>query len=327
MGAQADGGRDEGDQRLRGGASAPTHLGTQPFPLAAALGNLRDRHLGAVLLLPSGVLFLTLLAFPLGYGVYTSFFDLHLLDQTGTFVGVRNYVWLLTNAEFWSALWLSVLWAGGTVGLQLVLGTAVALVLHQRFAGRSLARGLVLFPYMMPIVAVVLVWMLLYNALYGVVNYLLLQTGLVSKPIAWLSQPGSALWSVIFVGVWKYFPFVVVVVLARLQVIPQELYEAARIDGAGTVARFAEITLPQLRDVLVVVALLRTIWMFNNFEVVFLLTGGGPLRGTLTLPILVYEQAFALYEVGKGSAIAVVMFLLLVGVMTLYFRLFSPEQE
>lgn len=327
MGAQADGGRDEGDQRLRGGASAPTHLGAQPFPLAAALGNLRDRHLGAVLLLPSGVLFLTLLAFPLGYGVYTSFFDLHLLDRTGTFVGVRNYVWLLTNAEFWSALWLSVLWAGGTVGLQLVLGTAVALVLHQRFAGRSLVRGLVLFPYMMPIVAVVLVWMLLYNALYGVVNYLLLQTGLVSKPIAWLSQPGSALWSVILVGVWKYFPFVVVVVLARLQVIPQELYEAARIDGAGTVARFAEITLPQLRDVLVVVALLRTIWMFNNFEVVFLLTGGGPLRGTLTLPILVYEQAFALYEVGKGSAIAVVMFLLLVGVMTLHFRLFSPEQE
>jgi len=294
--------------------------------MTAALGRLRDRHLGAILLLPSAVLFLGLLAFPLGYGIYTSFFELHLLERTGPFVGLRNYVWLLTNGEFWSALWLSVVWAGGTVGLQIALGTAVALLLHQRFAGRTLARSLVLFPYMMPIVAVVLVWMLLYNALYGVVNYLLLKAGLVSQPIAWLSQPGSALWSVILVGVWKYFPFVVVVVLARLQVIPQELYEVARIDGAGAWARFVEITLPQIKDVLLVVALLRTIWMFNNFEVVFLLTGGGPLRGTMTLPILVYEQAFALYEVGKGSAIAVVMFVLLVGVMTLYFRLFSSEQ-
>lgn len=294
---------------------------------AAALHRFRDQHLGAILLLPSAVLFLTLLAFPLGYGIYTSFFDLHLLERTGPFVGVGNYVWLLTSGEFWSALWLSVLWAGGTVGLQIVLGTAVALILHQRFAGRTLARGLVLFPYMMPVVAVVLVWMLLYNALYGVVNYLLLTVGLISQPIAWLSKPGSALWSVILVGVWKYFPFVVVVVLARLQVIPQELYEAARIDGAGGWSRFVEITLPQIKDVLLVVALLRTIWMFNNFEVVFLLTGGGPLRGTMTLPILVYERAFALYEVGKGSAIAVVMFGLLIGVMTLYFRFFPPDRD
>lgn len=295
--------------------------------MTAALHRFRDQHLGAILLLPSAVLFLTLLAFPLGYGIYTSFFDLHLLERTGPFVGVGNYVWLLTSGEFWSALWLSVLWAGGTVGLQIVLGTAVALILHQRFAGRTLARGLVLFPYMMPVVAVVLVWMLLYNALYGVVNYLLLTVGLISQPIAWLSKPGSALWSVILVGVWKYFPFVVVVVLARLQVIPQELYEAARIDGAGGWGRFVEITLPQIKDVLLVVALLRTIWMFNNFEVVFLLTGGGPLRGTMTLPILVYERAFALYEVGKGSAIAVVMFGLLIGVMTLYFRFFPPDRD
>jgi multiple sugar transport system permease protein len=115
-------------------------------------------------------------------------------------------------------------------------------------------------------------------------------------------------------------------VLARLQVIPQEIYEAARVDGAGGLGRLVYITLPQIRDVLVVVALLRTIWMFNNFELVFLLTGGGPLRSTMTLPILVYEQAFGLYEVGRGSAVAVVMFLFLVGVMLLYFR-FVPKEE
>ncbi len=290
------------------------------------IARLVDRNLGFILLLPSLVFFAALLLYPLGYGIYVSLFDRHLLDQSGKFIGLGNYLWLLTNLEFWEALWHSVLWAGATVSLQIVLGTAAALLLHQRFPGRSVARGLILFPYMMPVVSVVLVWILLYNALYGVLNYLLVQTGLISRPLAWLAHPTTALWSVILVGTWKYFPFVLVMVLARLQVIPQEIYEAARVDGAGAVARFFDITLPQIRDVLLVVALLRIIWMFNNFEVVFLLTGGGPLRATMTLPILVYEQAFGLYEVGRGSAVAVVMFCFLAGVMRLYFR-FAPKGD
>lgn len=279
-----------------------------------------------LLLAPSVVFFVTLLLYPLGYGIWVSLFSRHLLDPQGTWVGLDNYLWLLTNPEFWEALAHSVVWAGATVSLQIVLGTGVAVLLHQPFRGRSLARGLVLFPYMTPIVSVVLVWILLYNALYGVLNHLLLRLGAIDRPLAWLAHPDTALWSVILVGTWKYFPFVVVMVLARLQVIPPELYEAARVDGAGVVGRFLSITLPQIRDVLVVVALLRTIWMFNNFEVVFLLTGGGPLRSTMTLPILAYEQAFGLYEVGRGSAVAVVMFLFLVAVMLLYFR-FVPRQE
>ncbi len=305
MGAQADGRGDEGHQ---------------------ALTRLLDRHLGPVLLFPSLVVFAVLLVYPLGYGIWVSLFNRHLLEQSGTFVGLANYRWLAGNPEFWEALGHSVAWAGATVGFQIVVGTAAALVLHQPFRGRSLARGLVLFPYMMPIISVVLIWMLLYNALYGLLNYVFLEIGLISRPLAWLAHPDTALWSVVLVGTWKYFPFVLVMVLARLQVIPQELYEAARVDGAGAVARFVHVTLPQLRDVLVVVALLRTIWMFNNFEVVFLLTGGGPLRATMTLPIFVYEQAFGLYEVGRGSAVAVVMFAFLVAVMLLYFRLFSREE-
>jgi multiple sugar transport system permease protein len=132
---------------------------------------------------------------------------------------------------------------------------------------------------------------------------------------------------VVFVGVWKYFPFVVVIVLARLQVISQDLYEAARIDGASAWSRFVDITLPQLRDVLLVVALLRTIFMVNNFEIVFLLTGGGPLQATMTLPIMVYEQAFGVYELGRGSAIAVVMFVILIAVMSVYFTFLRKEND
>jgi multiple sugar transport system permease protein len=289
--------------------------------------RLLDQNLGVILLLPSALTFLVLLVFPLGYGIYTSFLQRHVLDPEGVWVGLANYAWLFGNAEFWQSLAISSLWAGATVGLQILLGTAVALILHQPFKGRSLVRGLVLFPYMMPVVSVILVWMLLYNALYGVLNWLLVQVGIVDAPVAWLSQPGSAFWSVVFVGVWKYFPFVVVIVLARLQVIPQDLYEAARIDGAGAVSRFLDITLHQIKDVLLVVALLRTIFMFNNFEIVFLLTGGGPLRSTMTLPILVYEQAFGLYDMGRGSAIAVVMFLILIAVMAIYFAFLRKEAD
>ena len=291
------------------------------------IGALRDRHLGLVLLAPGAVTFLVLLVFPLGYGIYTSFLQRHVLDPEGVWVGLDNYAWLLSNREFWHSLTLSTLWAGATVGLQIILGTAVALLLHQNFKGRAMVRGLVLFPYMMPVVSVVLVWMLLYNALYGVVNWLLVQAGIIAAPIAWLSQPDSAFWAVVFVGVWKYFPFVVVIVLARLQVIPQDLYEAARIDGASAWSRFVDITLPQLRDVLLVVALLRTIFMFNNFEIIFLLTGGGPLKATMTLPIMVYEQAFGIYELGRGSTIAVVMFLILIAVMSIYFAFLRKEDS
>ena len=318
-------------QDAQGTAAAALDRGAALAPRAGRGGGLlaalRDRHIGLILLLPSALTFLVLLLFPLGYGIWTSFFQRHVLDPEGVWVDLGNYAWLLGNREFWHSLGISTLWAGTTVGLQIVLGTAVALLLHLPFKGRSLVRGLVLFPYMMPVVSVVLVWMLLYNALYGVLNWLLVAGGIVSAPIAWLSQPDSAFWGVVFVGVWKYFPFVVVIVLARLQVIPQDLYEAARIDGAGAVSRFLDITLHQIKDVLLVVALLRTIFMFNNFEIIFLLTGGGPLRATMTLPIMVYEQAFGVYELGRGSAIAVVMFLILIVVMTVYFAFLRKEAD
>ena len=291
-----------------------------------------DRNLAVVLLLPGILTFLVLLVFPLGYGVYTSFYRINMLDLAtggGRFVGFDNYVWLFGNGDFWHSLWVSVSYAVAVVGLQLALGTFVALLLHQSFRGRNLVRGLVLFPYMMPVVSVILVWLLLYNALFGVINYLLMSVGLIERidSIAWLARPDSAFWGVVLVGLWKYFPFVVVIVLARLQIIPQDLYEAARIDGAGAVSRFFDITLPQLRDVLLVVALLRTIFMFNNFEVVYLLTGGGPLQATLTLPILVYETAMEGERAcGRGSTIAVVMFFILIATMSVYFRFLRKEQ-
>ncbi len=288
--------------------------------------RIQDRNLGIILILPSLILFVGLLLYPLGYGIYISFFSKHLLSKDLAFIGLKNYIWLFRNPDFWQALWHSVLWAGSTVSLQVILGTAVALLLHQPYKGRSIARGLVLFPYMIPIVSVVLIWMLMYSALYGVINHLLLKLGLIDSAIAWLSSPRSAMVSVVLVGLWKFFPFVVITLLARLQIIPLDLYEAARIDGATAWDQFWDITIPQLRDILFIVVLLRTIWMFNNFDVIFLLTGGGPLRATMTLPVMVYEQAFESYMMGRGSSIAVLMFVLLIIIMTIYFKTFKQQE-
>jgi multiple sugar transport system permease protein len=132
--------------------------------------------------------------------------------------------------------------------------------------------------------------------------------------------------SVVLVGLWKFFPFVVITILARLQIIPLDLYEAAKIDGATTWDQFWDITIPQLRDILFIVVLLRTIWMFNNFDVIFLLTRGGPLRATMTLPVMVYEQAFENYMMGRGSSVAVLMFVFLIIIMTIYFKAFKQQE-
>jgi len=204
--------------------------------------------------------------------------------------------------------------------LQMVFGISVALLLHQNLVFRSLARSLVLFPYFLSTVVAVLVWRWLFNDLYGVLNHMLMWAGLIDMPVDWLGSMPNAMVSLVFVGAWKYFPFVVIAVLARLQSIPDELYEAATIDGAGPFARFTDITLPQLKDVLIVIVLLRTIWDFKEFDLIYLLTGGGPIISTQTLPLMVYKEAFALNQMGAASAVAVVMMLIMLIFMTVYLR-------
>jgi multiple sugar transport system permease protein len=178
----------------------------------------------------------------------------------------------------------------------------------------------VLFPYFVSTVVAVLVWRWLFNDLYGILNHLLMMSGLTDMPVDWLGSMPNALISVILVGAWKFFPFVVIATLARLQTIPDALYEAARIDGAGPVARFLDVTLPQLREVLLVVVLLRAIWDFKEFDLIWLLTGGGPVTSTQTLPLLVYQEAFALNRMGMASAYAVAMMAVMLVFMIAYLR-------
>ncbi len=274
--------------------------------------------LGALLIAPTVLVFCAVIVYPLISAIYLSLFSIYTPTMEGEWVGLDNYRRLLASGEFWRSLVNNLIWTAGTLTLQIVFGILVALMLNRNLVFRALARSLVLFPYFLSTVVAVLVWRWLFNDLYGVLNHLLMWAGIVDMPVDWLGSMPNAMISLIFVGAWKYFPFVVIAVLARLQAIPDELYEAASIDGAGAWARFTDVTLPQLRDVLVVVVLLRTIWDFKEFDLIYLLTGGGPIIGTQTLPLMVYKEAFALNQMGGASAAAVLMMLIMLLFMSLY---------
>ena len=280
----------------------------------------RYRWLGAALIAPTVLIFSAVIVYPLVSAIYLSLFSVYTPTMEGEWAGLDNYSRLLAGGEFWRSLANNVIWTVGTLVLQMVFGIGVALMLHRNMLFRSLARSLVLFPYLLSTVVAVLVWRWLFNDLYGVLNQMLMWSGLVDMPVDWLGSMPNAMISLIFVGAWKYFPFVVIAVLARLQTIPDELYEASIIDGAGPVSRFFDITLPQLKDVLIVIVLLRTIWDFKEFDLIYLLTGGGPIVSTQTLPLLVYKEAFALNQMGGASAVAVLMMLVMLLFMALYLR-------
>ncbi|MFT4767329.1 MAG: multiple sugar transport system permease protein [Glaciecola sp.] len=280
----------------------------------------RYARLGLLLIAPTIIVFCAVVVYPLLAAIYLSLFQLYTPTLEGSFVGISNYRELLARGEFWISLRNTLVWTTGTLSLQIVLGVGMALMLHQNIVFRSLARSLILFPYFVSTVVAVLVWRWLFNDLYGILNHLLVSVGIVDMPVDYLGSMPNAMISLILVGAWKYFPFVVIAVLARLQTIPDALYEAARIDGAGPIARFFDVTLPQLRDVLVVIVLLRAIWDFKEFDLIFLLTGGGPVTSTQTLPLLVYKEAFALNQMGMAAAYAVVMMAIMLLFMIIYVR-------
>lgn len=274
--------------------------------------------LGMALIAPTVLILSAVIVYPLVSAIYLSLFSIYTPTLKGSWVGLANYAAILGAKPFWFSLWTTVIWTAGTLFLQVVFGVGMALLLNQNILFRSLARSLVLFPYFVSTVVAVLVWRWLFNDLYGILNHLLMQAGIIEMPVDWLGQMPNTMLSVITVGAWKFFPFVVIAVLARLQTIPEHLYEAAKIDGAGAISRFFDVTLPQLREVLSIVILLRIIWDFKEFDLIYLLTGGGPVDSTRTLPLIVYQQAFGLNQMGMAATYAVAMMIVMLIFMVLY---------
>jgi len=287
----------------------------------------KDALLGVMLIAPTVLIFCAVIVYPLVSALYLSLFKIFTPTLQGSFVGLGNYADLAGSPEFWRSLLNTFIWTVLTLTLQIVFGIAAALMLNQAMVFRSLARSLILFPYFVSTVVAVLVWRWLFNDLYGILNHAAMWAGLLSMPLDWLGSMPNAMISIVLVGAWKYFPFVVIAILARLQTIPEALYEAARIDGAGAWSRFTDVTLPQLREVLLVVVLLRAIWDFKEFDLIYLLTGGGPVIATQTLPLMVYTEAFGLNDMGRASAVAVAMMMVMLVFMVLYLRANRAETQ
>jgi multiple sugar transport system permease protein len=266
---------------------------------------------GFLFVAPSLVLLFAFAAYPLGSSLWLSLQEVEVFSNQHQFVGLRNYSELLSASDFWSSLWKGLVFSVATVVLQLLAGIGTALLLNNAFRGRALVRGLILFPFVVPTIVAILIWKWMLNDLYGIVNLFLLRIGAIHEGIAWLGSPGLAMASVIVVNVWMFFPFITIQVLARLQVIPVELYEAARVDGAGSLQRFRYVVLPELRSTILLVVFIRGLWMFNKFDTIWLLTQGGPVGRTQTLPILAYLKAFQEYQLGAGAAASACIFMLL----------------
>jgi multiple sugar transport system permease protein len=289
--------------------------------------ELKDHTLAVMMVAPSIILILIFAIFPMLQGLYASFFRIEPATLAMKPNGVENYRWLFKQSLFWSSLLRSILWVSTTTVVQLVLGLAISLLLHQELKGRNIARGLVLFPYLIPAIVISLTWRFILDPTMGVINRMLMDFGLIHRPIAFLANQKFALWFVILAGIWKYTPFIILMMLARLQVIPIELEEAARLDGAGPLQLFRYITLPWLMPVIVVTLLLRTIWTFRQFDIVYLFAFGGPLFATTTLPVLIRYLAFDARKIGPAAATATIMLVLMLVLSWGYFGWYNKAEK
>jgi multiple sugar transport system permease protein len=287
-----------------------------------------EHYWGYVLLAPAVAMVAGLILYPVVYSFYLSFHSKHAYLPITNFIGFENYIRLFTDTEdFWRSIKLGAIYAFGSVGLQLVVGVSAALLLNQTFVGRTFIRGVTLFPYMVPTVVVVILFRWLFNDAFGFFPYALDLLGLDRDTILWVA-PEHVMLTVILISTWTFFPFVVIGTLARLQTIDPELHAAAKVDGAGVIRRFIHVTLPQLQNVLFVIILLRFIFMFTKFDVIWLLTGHSGLGYFVrTLPIFTFVVTFQQLQVGAGAALSVIMFLILALFALIYFKLFRREEN
>jgi multiple sugar transport system permease protein len=277
------------------------------LPAVSTPGGKKDNQtkLGLSLALPAlvAILGVSLIPFISSFWLSLQRRDVGRPESNG-FVGLENYFNLLQDNRFLHALAVTLIFSLTSVVLELVLGVAIALVLNQQFRGRSFVRGLIILPWALPSIVNAAMWQWIYNADYGALNALLSQLGIIDRYQIWLANPRIAMVLIIFANVWKETPFTMLLVLAALQSIPPDLYEAAKTDGARAWQRFRHITLRLIMPVLLVAAFLQFLWGLQTFELVYIVTGGGPASATELLSLRIYAQTFRSLRFGYGAAIA-----------------------
>ncbi len=273
----------------------------------------RHRHkLGYLLIAPALIMMAALIVFPILLSVDISFQDVK-IARIGTDrkpFSFENYVWLFTSAEFYHSLWVTFKLLAVVGGAALVIGFGTALLLNQKFKGRSVARLLMILPWAVPEVVAVVIWAWMLDNSFGVFNWILIRLSIISEPIAFVADPTAAFLSICMVMVWKGYPFICIMLLAGLQSIPEEQYQAAGVDGANVFQRFWHVTIPNMLPVLGVSFVMTALWVFRDFAIIFVLTEGGPIGSTKTLAIMTFEQSFQFFRMGHGASVGVITLVL-----------------
>jgi multiple sugar transport system permease protein len=273
----------------------------------------RDQITGWLLSLPALIILILVFAYPIGRAFWLSLFTENLGTQLEPiFTGIENYTRMLGDGRFWNSLGNTTIFTFFSLLSELILGILVALVLDQKFRARGIVRTIGILPWALPTAVMGLAWEWIFNDQYGVVNDILRGLGFIDSGITWLGDPGRAMFALILADVWKTTPFIAVILLAGLQAIPQDLYEARSIDGATPIQNFFKITLPLITPQMIIALLFRFAQAFGIFELVTVMTGGGPAGSTETVSLYIYDTVMRYLDFGYGAALIVITFLILI---------------
>ncbi|MDQ6433845.1 sugar ABC transporter permease [Mesorhizobium sp. LHD-90] len=277
---------------------------------------------GYLFVLPALMLLAMLIAYPVAYTALLS-----VTDNQGEYVGLENFRRILaaraTPIAFWNTLW----WVFGSIVFQVVLGVLTAILLNQNFRGRALVRSVTLVPWVVPGIVAATTWAWMLHTEFGIINYMLTAPGLIDEPVGWLTNGRTVMPVMIAINVWKMFPFVAIMVLAGLQSIPNDLYEAARIDGASFWEEVWYVMLPQVRMVIVAVTLLLVIWALNHITIIYAITRGGPANRTLITPIQIFRTAFEGVQFNQAAALSVMFFGVAIVVVFVYIKTLASSGD
>jgi len=291
------------------------------------LARIPYRHIGVYLILPTLIIMAVFTLFPLVDGLRLSFTNMNLLRETWDYIGLDNYRRMLSDEIFWISLSNSIILTAAAVSLQLILGLIVASALKQKLPGVAFMRSVIMASWVIPVAATVVMFRFMSQPDYGLINILFRVLGFENLNSYWFGNIDAAFIMIIIMHLWRNVPFYGIAFLAAMQAIPQDQYDAAKIDGAGTWKVFTNVTLPGIRNMVIVMVTIHVLWTFNNFDFVYIATGGGPVNATDILPVLVYRLTWSNYTVGYGASIGAVMLIILMIYFIVYLKIYERKSR
>lgn len=287
--------------------------------------SVKDRRLGLLLMIPIVIVIFIITGLPFLRALYWSFTD-KVIGSKEHFIFLDNYVKLFSDTVYWKSLRNTSVYTLGCVAVKLLVGLLWAVLLNQSFKGKAFFRTALLIPWALPGMVAAMTFRWMYDSTYGIINSILINLGIVSLPIAWLSNPRIVLFSAMIVNIWRGVPFFMFSILGEMQTLDRQVYEAATVDGAGIFKQFRYITIPSISNVLKVTVLLSTIWTFNDFENVWLVTGGGPLYASSVISTYTYDMAFIQNSFGRALSVAASVIPILIVIMVFFSRIAKKDE-